>query len=162
MAAVHRLKERGGAGAKITAPRSPDHFLAKAAAGAGSGRKPAGKENERSLSRQRLRSSSALKRPVQSAAARPGIGEPAKDGGRSSTSAAPAKGKSADLSQYSRFISDMRSERGPVGGGLDKRGMEVKDRSKGREKRASFGSVLNGKDDKKFVYGPKGLEAHFF
>lgn len=121
MAAVHGLKEGEGAGVKITAPSCPEHFHAKAAAGGrGSRQKLAGKENERSLSRGRLRSSSALERPVQSGVASPGIRDLAKEGcnslrgGLSLTSAASTKSNNADLSRYALFISDLRSDRGPV------------------------------------------------
>ncbi|XXG61964.1 hypothetical protein AAC387_Pa05g0433 [Persea americana] len=109
---VRRIKERGGAGGKVTALK-PHKTLTenhRPKDALGSAKKPAGKENPRPASGAGTPSSCqkpAIRRTEKAAAG------PGKDGGsavRWSTASAP-KGKISNPSDFSRILLDLRSGR---------------------------------------------------
>lgn len=105
---ISRIKERGGSGGKVAAPRPSDKVSDSSGDAA---KKLAGKENPRS----RSRVSEAQQKPVLRAM--PRISKPAPEAAethvRKSASSVP-RGRSCSPSDFSRMLSDLRRQKGSV------------------------------------------------
>ncbi|KAF3625347.1 Transducin/WD40 repeat-like superfamily protein, putative isoform 2 [Capsicum annuum] len=119
-ASVRRLKDRGGAGVKITVPqpsttRSSTPLSTKSAAAVESLRRSTGKENPRPSSRVRAATASINQKPTIRAMPRIDKAATAVDGGESraeprarwSSSSVP-RGRSSSPSEFTKTLSDIR------------------------------------------------------